>query len=219
MGNSVHGVKLQIVSQHAGCERDTPASSLIYDRSGNRKYLTVAERRSFLGAVQEMPPVARTFCQILSYTGARISEALAITPGCLDIGAQLVVLESLKKRRRGTFRAVPLPADLIAELDLVHNISGRRSNPDLMTQRLWPWCRTIAWRRVKEGMTAARLTGPQCTPKGLRHGFAVTALQAGIPINLVKRWLGHARLSTTEIYADAIGAEEQAIASLLWSTF
>lgn len=86
-------------------------------------------------------------------------------------------------------------------------------------RRLWPWCRTAAWLRVKEGMAAAHVVGPQASPKGLRHAFAVTALQAGVPINLVRRWLGHSRLSTTEIYADAVGPEERAIAMRFWKTF
>ena len=68
-------------------------------------------------------------------------------------------------------------------------------------------------------MAAAQIVGPQASPKGLRHSFAVTALQGGVPITMVRRWLGHARLSTTEIYADAIGPEEQAIAGILWNTF
>ena len=68
-------------------------------------------------------------------------------------------------------------------------------------------------------MATAGVDGPQATPKGLRHAFAVTALQGGVPITMVKRWLGHARLSTTEIYADAIGPEEQVIAGLFWKTF
>jgi integrase/recombinase XerD len=219
MGNTVHGVNSQIAPPCEKSVGDTPAASLIYDRMGNRKYLTVAERRLFLRAVEDMLPELRTFCRVLCYTGARISEVLALTPSQIDTSARLVVLESLKKRRRGVFRAIPLPASLLDELACVHHLSDRGSHPDAGSRRLWPWCRTIAWRRVKEGMAAAHVIGPQATPKGLRHSFAVTALQGGVPINLVKRWLGHARLSTTEIYADAVGAEEQAIANVLWRTF
>jgi site-specific recombinase XerD len=49
------------------------------------------------------------------------------------------------------------------------------------------------------------------------HGFGVAAVQAGIPLNLVQRWLGHAQLSTTAIYAEAIGPEEQEIAARMWT--
>ena len=50
----------------------------------------------------------------------------------------------------------------------------------------------------------------------LRHGFGVAAVTAGVPLNLVQKWLGHAQLSTTAIYADAVGEEEHAIAVRMW---
>jgi integrase/recombinase XerD len=74
-----------------------------------------------------------------------------------------------------------------------------------------------AWRHVKAVMRVAGIRGVQASPKGLRHGFGVAAVQAGIPLNLVQRWLGHAQLSTTAIYAEAIGPEEQEIAARMWT--
>jgi hypothetical protein len=44
----------------------------------------------------------------------------------------------------------------------------------------------------------------------------VAAVTAGVPLNLVQKWLGHAQLSTTAIYADAVGEEEHAIAARMW---
>jgi integrase/recombinase XerD len=72
------------------------------------------------------------------------------------------------------------------------------------------------WRAVHAVMAAADLDGPQTSPKGLRHGFGVAAVSAGIPLNLVQKWLGHAQLTTTAIYADAVGAEEKDIARRMW---
>ncbi len=73
------------------------------------------------------------------------------------------------------------------------------------------------WRAVQGVMVAARLEGPHASPKGLRHGFGVAAVTAGIPLNLVQKWLGHAQLTTTAIYADAVGAEEKDIAQRMWT--
>jgi integrase/recombinase XerD len=72
------------------------------------------------------------------------------------------------------------------------------------------------WRAVRAVMETARIGGPQASPKGLRHGFGVAAVSAGIPLNLVQKWLGHAQLTTTAIYADAGGAEEKDIARKMW---
>jgi integrase len=38
----------------------------------------------------------------------------------------------------------------------------------------------------------------------------------GIALNMVQKWLGHAQLTTTAIYADAVGDEEQSIAAKMW---
>jgi integrase/recombinase XerD len=82
--------------------------------------------------------------------------------------------------------------------------------------RLWPWSRMTGWRAVHAMMEAAGLERPRASPKGLRHGFGVAAVSAGIPLNLVQKWLGHAQLSTTTVYADAVGAEEKDIAQRMW---
>ena len=193
--------------------------STLYDHEGNRKYLTIVERTAFLEAAGLMSQEAYTMCAVLAYSGARLSEVLALTPERIDTTAHLVVIESLKKRRQGVFRAVPIPHELIVELERVHGVASARQDPSHARDRLWSCCRTTAWSRVKACMDKAGISGSQASPKGLRHSFAVAGLQSGVPINFVRKWLGHSRLSTTEIYADASGEEEQHIAGRLWGTF
>ena len=68
-------------------------------------------------------------CMTLAYAGCRLSEALALTVDRVDLAAGQLVLESLKKRRSGVYRAVPVPPALLEALDLVHGIrelQGRR---------------------------------------------------------------------------------------------
>ena len=74
-----------------------------------------------------------------------------------------------------------------------------------------------AWRKVKAIMAEAGIpAGPHRTPKGLRHGFGVHAIASGVPLNMLSKWMGHATLETTAIYANALGAEEQGIAARMW---
>jgi integrase len=187
-------------------------------QAGERKYLTTDERARFLRAADAHPRAVRTLCAILAFAGCRLSEALGLTVDRVDLAAGTLVFESLKKRRRGVFRAVPVPPSLLKDLDNVHGIRERQNRADRGAGvRLWTWSQTTAWRRVCDVMDDADLTGLSASPKGLRHGVGVAAVQAGIPLNLVQRWLGHAQLSTTAIYADAIGPEEQAIAARMWS--
>jgi integrase len=84
------------------------------------------------------------------------------------------------------------------------------------SRRLWRFCRQTAWRLVKLVMRRAGVYGRPACPRGLRHGFGVGTLQAEVPVTLVKRWMGHARLSTTEIYLAVSGPEEHAFAERYW---
>src|ERR1044071_3936210 len=72
---------------------------------------------------------------------------------------------------------------------------------------------------VKVVMREASIAeGPHMTPKGLRHSFGIHAIRSGVPLNLVQRWLGHASMTTTAIYLDALGEEEREIAARMWVT-
>ena len=189
----------------------------LYAADGARLYLTSGERAAFLKAAERADREDRTLCMTLAYAGCRLSEALALTVDRVDLAAGLIVFESLKKRRSGVYRAVPAPPALLDALDLVHGIREKQARRGKgHGVRLWPWGRMTGWRAVRAVMDEAGLSGPHACPKGLRHGFGVQAVSAGIPLNLVQKWLGHAQLSTTAIYANAVGTEEQTIAARMW---
>lgn len=101
----------------------------LYDIEGCRKYVTLAERNSFLEAARRKPPEIHTFCRTLATTGARISEVLSLTPHQFDFAMNIIVVQSLKKRSRGIYRAVPVPSGLLEELDQVHHIRQAQCDP------------------------------------------------------------------------------------------
>jgi site-specific recombinase XerD len=78
--------------------------------------------------------------------------------------------------------------------------------------------RKVAKPKAPKATTAPKTTKPKgkagkaVSPKRLRHGVGVAAVTAGIPLNMVQKWLGHAQLTTTAIYANAVGADEKDIA-------
>lgn len=187
----------------------------LIDPVGNRLYLTAAERAAFLAAAAKAPREVRSFCEVLHFTGCRISEALALTVSRVDLDGQALVFETLKKRRKGVFRAVPVPLRLIDTLNLVHAVRERREKR--ADECLWLASRTTAWRQVKAVMAAAGIEGPHASPKGLRHGYGVAAIGATVPLNLLSKWMGHAAIETTAIYANALGEEQRAIAERMWA--
>lgn len=186
--------------------------------SGGRKYLNVTERRRFLKTVHHTSPTVRLFCLTLVWSGCRISEALALTPANIDLDSGVVEFETLKRRRRGIVRQVPLPPSLLRDLNRVFSLRASQRDLTLAKSRLWPWSRATAWRRVKAVMSAAELYGSSAMPKGLRHTFGVAAFHA-VPPHLVQRWLGHASLRTTAIYGDVSGREERTFAARMWRSW
>jgi integrase len=186
----------------------------LYTAAGQRKYLTTAERSRFLTAALSCPRAdLRTLCLILLHTGCRISEALAITPRAIERQAGFVAIRSLKKRKRtAVIREVPVPVDLFDALAETHTLEER-------DRHLWGFTRFRGWQLVKAVMRDASIAeGPHMTPKGLRHSFGIHAIRSGVPLNLVQRWLGHASMTTTAIYLDALGEEEREIAARMWAT-
>lgn len=183
----------------------------IFDAYGRRKYLNRLEVERLLAQAIGETAEIYAFCRLLTEAGCRISEALAVTGERIDLDSNVIVFESLKKRRRGVFRAVPI-TPVLAEL--LVNLAKRRA-PD----RIWTWSRMTAWRHIHRLLDAAEISGVQASPKGLRHGFAVGALGSGVPLTLVQRWLGHADIRTTAIYADAAGPEELQFAQKLRSHY
>jgi integrase len=190
----------------------------LYDQNGHRKYLTPAERDLFLQAADEAEREVRTLCCTLLHTGCRISEALALSADRVDLRAGVVIFESLKKRKRGVYRPVPVPPAFLDTLNMVHDLRAAQKRSDRgKGAYLWSMARNTAWRYVCDVMEAAKIAGPHATPKGLRHGFGIKAITSGVPLNMLQKWLGHAQLSTTSIYADAHGAEAHQLAERMWT--
>lgn len=197
----------------------------LYDDQGNRLYLNAEERAAFLAAARQRPARDRTLCETLHYTGCRPSELIEITPARIDLSGGTVTLRSLKKRKDSTgkqrvvFRAVPVPPDYLDTLNTAHGIREAQKSTKAAKAPLWDLSRVRVWQIVKGVMIEAGIPdAPHRTAKGLRHGFGINAVVNGIPLHMLSKWLGHAQLSTTAIYADAIGKEEQDIAARMWGT-
>jgi integrase/recombinase XerD len=181
--------------------------------NGERLYLTASERERFEKMSKKQDRETMTFALVLLYTGCRLSEALNLRVKHIDLENNSIGIESLKKRKKGVFRSVPIPERLIDSLNLVHALRESKNKTTL----LWSFSRMTGWRKIKEIMLTANIEGSQATPKGLRHGFGVYAIaDCEIPLNMVQKWLGHAEIKTTAIYANALGKEERDIANKMW---
>ena len=113
----------------------TPDTNLVDARG--RKYLTPEERTRFLAAIRtHVKPTVQTLARTLVITGCRVREALAIRACDVDLATAELRISTLK-RRKPHWRAVPVPQDLIHELDLVHRLRRAQASPRGRIAPLW----------------------------------------------------------------------------------
>ena len=186
---------------------------------GKRKYLTLEEQERFLFATSKLDrPEVRTFCDTLAFTGCRISEALALNVGSIDLSAKTITFKTLKQRDKIRHRHVPIPPQHLEALALVHDIRKRQKSKSAATKKapLWDFKRAMASRHVAVAMAAAGIEGAHACPKGLRHGFGVRMAQKTRNPRLVQKLMGHMKMENTAIYMDLVGEEAREEVLAAW---
>jgi integrase len=86
-----------------------PAEMRLYTNDNRRLYLNETERDAFIATAANGPPVVRLFCLTLAYTGCRLSEARYLKLDDIQTNERLVSIKTLKRRRPGHIREVPIP--------------------------------------------------------------------------------------------------------------
>ena len=174
------------------------------------KALTQAQVQRLLDAVVGDDPPAlrdRALLEFLYATGARISEALALSVDDVVEDHQrasdtIRVTGKGNKQRMvpvGSFARAALDAYLTRSRPVLAS-SAKKFTPLLfLGSRGGPLSRQNAWLIVQSAARLADLEG-LVSPHTLRHSFATHILQGGADIRVVQELLGHASVSTTQIY-------------------
>jgi integrase/recombinase XerC len=166
------------------------------------KALTVLEAKAAISTtaeLEERPWIAARDMAVLSLcygSGLRISEALALTGADLDSDVLRVT------GKGGKTRLVPLIAPVRASIQTYLEICPFQLGP---SQPLFRGAKggVLSPRLIQ--MRVAQLRGvlglpPSATPHALRHSFATHLLGRGGDLRAIQELLGHASLSTTQIY-------------------
>jgi len=115
------------------------------------------------------------------------------------------------------YRAVSVPPGYLRTLNTAHGIREAQRPRKPVSAPIWRLSRMRVRQSVKRIMTEAGIADAlHRSPKRFRHGFGINATVNGIPLQMLQKWMGHAQLSATAIYADAVGKEEQDITSRMW---
>ncbi|HXZ54550.1 MAG TPA: site-specific tyrosine recombinase XerD [Burkholderiales bacterium] len=143
----------------------------------------------------------RTMLEVLYASGLRVSELvrLKLAEVSYDMGVVRVFGKGAKER------LVPLGEEALAWLARYAKegrpaiLDGRSSDYVFVTRRGGPMTRQAFWHLLRK-RAARAIPGKALSPHTLRHAFATHLLNHGADLRVVQMLLGHADISTTQIY-------------------
>ncbi|ANI39979.1 site-specific tyrosine recombinase XerD [Mycolicibacterium vaccae ATCC 25954] len=144
----------------------------------------------------------RALLELLYSTGARISEAVGLDVDDVDTEARSVLLRG----KGGKQRLIPIGRPAVSALD-AYLVRGRpelarrgRGTPAIfLNARGGRLSRQSAWQVLQDAAERAGVTAT-VSPHVLRHSFATHLLDGGADVRVVQELLGHASVTTTQIY-------------------
>lgn len=143
----------------------------------------------------------RAMLELLYATGLRVSELVRL--GLVEISLNDGLVRVLGKGSKE--RIVPIGEEARRWIDRYFErgrpglLAGRASDAVFVTGRAQPMSRQMFWRLVKRYASKSGINAP-LSPHGLRHAFATHLLNHGADLRVVQLLLGHADISTTQIY-------------------
>lgn len=155
----------------------------------------------------ETPVGKRDFAMLhmLYATGMRVSELISLDLGDFDAGSATILCPGRNGRSKRE-RVLPLPATVLEAtkryLETVRpGLIARHPEEQALFlnhhgERL---TRQGFWLIIKGYARQAGIT--EITPHMLRHSFAISMLQGGMELRSVQELLGHAHISTTQVYS------------------
>lgn len=154
------------------------------------QYLTPSEFRALCDAA---PPNRAFRYRLFAFTGARRSEAMALTWDDVDLTRRQVRIRNASKGRspRYIYRVVPIPASLAEELAARRPPDGSGRVLRMSLSKYAP-C-------LKRDCEAAGIR--PVTLVALRHTFGSWLAQEGVPLIRIRDLMGHRSIETTQIYA------------------
>jgi integrase/recombinase XerD len=164
--------------------------------------ISVEEVERLLDAAGDGSPAGlrdRAALEVLYGAGLRISEAVGIDVDDLDVRDRLVRVRGKGDRERIVPYGEPAAEAIDAWLVRGRSTLTARAPALLLNLRGGRLSRQGLWGVVRSAAVAAGLEG-RVTPHTLRHSFATHLLDGGADVREVQELLGHASVTTTQVY-------------------
>lgn len=170
------------------------------------KALSVAEVESILDVAGAAgTPLAirdRALLELLYGTGARISEIVGLDIDDVDLERDEVLLRGKGAKQRMVPLGGHAKASLLVYLSEARGVVVAPTTPVgalFLNSRGGRLSRQSAWAVLTKAAEAAQVTAV-VSPHVLRHSFATHLLEGGADVRVVQELLGHASVTTTQIY-------------------
>jgi integrase/recombinase XerC len=177
-------------------ERLLDAPKNIYERSRTSVRRPVDPLKAYFALRDQ------AILEVLYSTGARVSEVAGMTEKDMDLLSGFVTVRGKGKKERLCALGMPAARILRTTLDSATAIWGesrKAATPLFRNKRGEPITPRSIERMMKKYLAEAGLSS-EFSPHALRHSFATHLLDAGADLRSVQELLGHASLSTTQIY-------------------
>ena len=167
-------------------------------------YLEPNEIDALLRSTDCVTPEGRrdnTMLELVYATGLRVSELVGLETHRVDLEVGCVTVMGKGSRERVVPMGIPASKAVMDYIDKVRPLllGARRSEALFVTRRGKPMTRQAFWKIVKKTAQKAHIR-KEISPHTLRHSFATHLVQNDADLRAVQIMLGHADISTTEIY-------------------
>jgi integrase/recombinase XerD len=190
---------LALIDPSSGVRPPTPAKRL-------PKALALGDVEAILAAAGEAGTALsvrdRALLEMLYGTGARISEAVGLDLDDVDLEEGTVLLRGKGSKERivpvGSY-ARDAVASYVAGARVDLTAAGKGTPALFLNARGGRLSRQSAWTVIVRAADRAGVTA-EVSPHTLRHSFATHLLEGGADVRVVQELLGHASVTTTQIY-------------------
>jgi integrase/recombinase XerD len=189
-----------------GLRTDNPAAELELPRRRRTlpRTLSAGEAERLIEAANGLTPRSlrdRALVEMLYGAGLRVSEAVGLERGSVDLERRLVRCIGKGSKER----IIPIGREAVDALRRYISrgrpFLDRRHRPELfLNAQGGPLTRAGAFLILRKLADAAGLEPGRVHPHLLRHSFATHLLEGGADLRSVQEMLGHADLATTELY-------------------
>lgn len=185
------------LSRHR-CFRENPWDGYRYKTPdvSTKRALTAEEVKKLFDACRT--PDERTLFSIGLYTGLRVGDCATLKWSEIDFGRRAIVRTPMKTKRHGTAVTVPMHPALFAELETRRKAVGGGSEY-VLPEDAKHYLETSSCAAAVRVFRRAGLEGVSF--HSLRHTFVSAAASAGVPLDVVRKLVGHTSTKMTDHYS------------------